>query len=61
MLIPMGLFALLNWLVSFEIACISLAILGAIGIALHKTLMAAITKKYIQNKYVMIHAFNQEN
>jgi len=61
MLIPMALFALLNWLVSFEIACISLAILGAIGIALHKVLMKAITKKYIQNKYVMIHAFNQEN
>lgn len=61
MILPMGLFALLNWLISFEIATAALAILGFIGIALHKKLMAAITKKYITNKYVMIHAFNQEN
>ncbi|MFK8059157.1 MAG: DUF5687 family protein [Polaribacter sp.] len=61
MILPMGLFALMNWLVSFEIATVTLAILGFIGIALHKKLMAAITKKYITNKYVMIHAFNQEN
>ncbi|MEN8878629.1 MAG: DUF5687 family protein [Polaribacter sp.] len=61
MLLPMGIFALLNWLISFEIATITLAVLGFIGIALHKKLMTAITKKYITNKYVMIHAFNQEN
>ena len=61
MLLPMGLFALISWLVSFEIATLTLAILGFIGIALHKKIMAAITKKYITNKYVMIHAFNQEN
>ncbi|MGK0413043.1 MAG: hypothetical protein ACJA1B_001245 [Polaribacter sp.] len=61
MFLPMGIFALINWLVSFEIATITLAILGFIGIALHKKLMTSITKKYIKNKYVMIHAFNQEN
>lgn len=61
MILPMGMFALINWLVSFEIATITLAVLGFIGIALHKKLMASITKKYITNKYVMIHAFNQEN
>jgi hypothetical protein len=61
MLLPMGLFALVNWLVSFEIAVLVLATLGFLGIALHKKLMASITKKYIANKYVMIHAFNQEN
>lgn len=61
MLLPMGLFALVNWLVSFEIAVLVLATLGFIGIALHKKLMASITKKYIAKKYVMIHAFNQEN
>jgi len=61
MLLPMAIFGLINWLVSFEIATLTLAILGFIGIALHKKLMAAITKKYIANKYVMIHAFNQEN
>ncbi|SDS49717.1 hypothetical protein SAMN05216503_3249 [Polaribacter sp. KT25b] len=61
MLLPMAIFALVNWLVSFEIATLVLAILGFIGIAFHQKLMAFITKKYITNKYVMIHAFNQEN
>jgi hypothetical protein len=31
-----------------------------VGIALHKKFMAAITKKYITNKYVMINAFGKE-
>ena len=61
MILPMGIFALINWQVNFEIAVIILAGLGFTGIALHKKLMAAITKKYITNKYVMIHAFKQEN
>jgi hypothetical protein len=61
MFLPMGIFGLINWLVSFEIATITIAVLGFIGVALHKKLMASITKKYIKNKYVMIHAFNQEN
>ena len=61
MLLPMGLFALIDWLVSFEIAVVVIAGLGFIGIAFHQKLMALITKKYITNKYVMIHAFNQEN
>ncbi|PWG05832.1 DUF5687 family protein [Polaribacter aquimarinus] len=61
MLLPMGVFALLNWLVSFEIAVSVLAGLGFIGIALHKKLMAAITKKYVASKYIMIHSFKQEN
>jgi hypothetical protein len=61
MLLPMAIFGLMNWLVSFEIAALTLAVLGFIGIALHKNLMQSITNKYIKNKYVMIHAFNQEN
>lgn len=61
MVLPMAIFGILNWLVSFEIATATIAILGFIGIALHKKLMSFITKKYIANKYVMIHAFNQEN
>jgi hypothetical protein len=61
MLIPMGLFGLINWLVSFEIAVVVLAGLGFIGIALHKKLMAFITKKYTASKYIMIHSFKQEN
>lgn len=61
MILPMGIFALLNWLVNFEIAVIVLAGLGLIGLGFHKKLMMAITKKYVASKYKMIHAFKQEN
>ena len=61
MALPMGIFALLNWLVNFEIAVIILAGLGLIGLGLHKKIMAAITKKYVASKYIMIHSFKQEN
>lgn len=61
MVIPMGLFALLNWLINFEVAIVVMIALGLIGIVLHQKLMSAITKRYIKNKYVMIHAFDQEN
>ncbi|NVJ89042.1 MAG: hypothetical protein HWD82_06340 [Flavobacteriaceae bacterium] len=61
MILPMVLFGLISWLVSFEIAVTVLASLGFIGIALHKKLMTFITNRYITNKYVMIHAFNQES
>ena len=61
MILPMAIFGLINWLVSFEIAVTVIAALGFIGIALHKKMMAFITNKYITNKYVMVHAFNQEN
>ena len=60
MILPMAIFGLINWLVSFEIATITLGVLGFIGIALHKKLMAVITKKYIANKYIMINAFGKE-
>ena len=61
MFLPMAIFGLINWLVNFEIAAATLAVLGFIGIAFHQKLMAFITKKYIANKYVMIHSFKQEN
>ena len=61
MLLPMAIFGLINWLISFEMATATITIMGFTGIALNKKLMTAITKKYIANKYVMIHAFNQEN
>lgn len=61
MILPMAIFGLINWLVNFEIATATIAIMGFVGVALHKKLMTFITNKYIENKYVMIHAFNQEN
>lgn len=61
MLVPMGLFALVNWLLGFEVAIATLMILGVVGIVLHKKLMKTITKKYLDSKYKMIDAFSQDN
>ncbi|WP_088324240.1 DUF5687 family protein [Polaribacter tangerinus] len=61
MAFPMALFALINWWVSFEIATLTIAALGFIGLAFHKVFMKLITKRYIATKYKMIHAFNQNN
>ena len=60
MLLPMGLFAIINWLLGFEIAIATLIILGIIGIMLHKKLMEFITQKYLNSKYKMINAFGQD-
>lgn len=61
LLIPMGLFALLNWLLSFEIACSVLIVMGVLGIVFHQKIMNFITRKYLESKYRMIGAFEQEN
>lgn len=61
LLLPMGLFALLYYLIGFEIACLIIAILGVIGIVFHQKLMDAITVKYLNSKYKMIDAFSQDN
>ena len=61
MLLPMGLFGLVNWLLGFESAVTLLMILGILGIVLHKKLMPMITQKYLNSKYKMIDAFSQDN
>ena len=61
MIIPMGIFALVNWLVSFEAAIATLTGMGLIGIVLHQKIMTAITNRYLKVKYKMIEAFSQEN
>ncbi|NNC49641.1 MAG: hypothetical protein HKO01_03800 [Flaviramulus sp.] len=61
LILPMGLFALFYFLIGFEIACLILAVLGIIGIVFHQKLMKAITAKYLQSKYKMISAFDQNN
>jgi hypothetical protein len=61
MALPMGLFALINWLIGFEAAIALLMGLGIIGIAFHKKLMKLITKRYLDSKYKMIDAFSQDN
>ncbi len=61
LLFPMLLFAILNWLLSFEIACIVLIAMGVLGIVFHEKLMRFITGKYLESKYKMIDAFDQDN
>ncbi|RLD28170.1 MAG: hypothetical protein DRI75_07600 [Bacteroidetes bacterium] len=61
MLFPMLIFALFNWLLSFEIAIAVLIILGLIGIVFHQKIMKVITNKYVATKYKMIEAFSQDN
>lgn len=61
LLLPMGLFALLYYIINFEIACAVIGVFGVIGIVFHPKLMKLITLKYSESKYKMIDAFNQEN
>ncbi|PQV49674.1 hypothetical protein CLV33_103312 [Jejuia pallidilutea] len=61
LVLPMIIFALLNWLLSFEIACLVLIVMGVVGIVFHQKLMRFITGKYLESKYKMIDAFNQDN
>ena len=61
LLIPMGIFALFYSLGGFEISCLVLALLGVVGIVFHQKFMKGITAKYLQSKYKMIAAFNQNN
>lgn len=61
MLVPMGIFGLVNWLVNFQIAVTLLISFGLLGIVFHKKIMEFITNKYIKSKYKMIAAFDQES
>jgi hypothetical protein len=61
LILPMGLFALFYFLINFEIACLILAVLGITGIIFHQKLMKTITAKYLESKYKMIDAFDQNN
>jgi len=61
MALPMGIFALINWLVGFEAAVAVLSGMGLIGIVFHQKIMRAITQRYLSVKHKMIEAFDQEN
>ncbi|RPD93423.1 hypothetical protein EGM88_13045 [Aureibaculum marinum] len=61
LIIPMVLFYIPYKFINFEAGLATLIILGIIGIVFHQKIMIAITKKYIDSKYKMIEAFNQDN
>ncbi|WP_299363809.1 DUF5687 family protein [Winogradskyella sp.] len=61
MLLPMGIFAVVNWLVGFEAGIAVLILMGIAGVVLHKKLMKIITQRYLDSKYKMIDAFSKDN
>ena len=61
MLIPILVFLPFYLLIGFQSGLAALIILGLLGIVFHQKIMKLITKKYVQSKYKMINAFNQEN
>ncbi|WP_117881498.1 DUF5687 family protein [Aureibaculum luteum] len=61
MIIPMIFFYIPYKFINFEAGIATLIILGIIGIVFHEKIMKGITKRYIDTKYKMINAFDQDN
>jgi hypothetical protein len=61
LLFPVGLFYLPYKLINFESGIAILMGIGILGFLFHEKLMKMITKKYIDSKYKMINAFDQDN
>ena len=59
--LPILLFSLLYFIVSFEVAITVLVGLGILGIALKSKLMDVLTAEYAKKKYVMLQGFQQKN
>jgi len=59
--IPTLLFFIFNKLIGFNAGVIAIAIVGLIGLLLKNYFMNLIEKKYIKDKYAMIHAFEQKS
>ena len=61
LLLPMGIFSLFYFLISFEAGIIAIVLCGLLGIVFHQKLMTFITNKYLDSKYTMINAFSQDS
>lgn len=61
LLLPLAIFGLLSHFVSFYAGISALILLGVIGIIFHQKIIRFITNKYLDSKYEMIKAFNQDN
>jgi hypothetical protein len=61
LLFPIGIFYMPYKLLNFESGISILIVIGIAGILFHDKLMKFITKKYIDSKYKMISAFDQDN
>ncbi|MBJ2173485.1 hypothetical protein JBL43_04510 [Aureibaculum sp. A20] len=61
MFIPMIFFYIPYKFINFEAGIATLIILGIVGIVFHEKIMKGITKSYINTKYKMINAFDQDS
>ena len=61
MVVPSVLYFVLKTFVSFEVAMITLSVIGIMGFALRKTLLDKVTEAYRKRKYKMIAGFREQN
>jgi hypothetical protein len=61
LVLPIILFTIFYYLISFEVAVIVLSVLGIIGFAMKNYLLNLITEQYRRKKYGMIAGFKQKN
>lgn len=61
LLFPVLIFYVPYKFIGFEAGIATLIILGVIGVVFHQKIMKIITKKYLNSKYKMISAFDQNN
>lgn len=61
LIFPAVIFGIFYAIFNFEIGCLVMSLIGVLGIVFHQKLMKIITKKYLDSKYKMINAFDQEN
>ena len=59
LILPMLIYAIVNYLVGFNAAVITIAAFGIVSFLLRKSIMNMIEKKYQKNKYVTLHGFKQ--
>ncbi len=59
--IPMLLFYIFDKFIGFNAGIIAIALVGVLGILFKNYFMTLIEKKYIKDKYAMIHAFDQKS
>ncbi len=60
LLVPLIIFATMKAIFSFEIALLTISLLGIGGVVLHNTIMKKIIKRYKGAKYDMLKAFNSK-
>tara|TARA_R110002049_G_scaffold152569_1_gene316613 strand:- start:920 stop:2386 length:1467 start_codon:yes stop_codon:yes gene_type:complete len=59
LVLPMLIYAIVNYLVGFNAAVITIAAFGIISFLLRKSIMNMIEKKYQKKKYITLHGFKQ--